>query len=177
MTRLSLLPAAATLLALSACQSPSATPAASANSADAGFITNAYQIIRFDREEGQLAQTQARNPQVKALAAKLVNEANQYATELAPVAAAAGVNPPDVLRYDLRVRLGHMRLQPGLDFDRSYLDDQIASHEEALRNEDMMNPQEYSSGLMGLAQRGKDLIRGNLAELRSLRQQMGGSSR
>jgi predicted outer membrane protein len=176
MTRIAFLPAAAALLALAACQSPTATPAPGANSADAGFITDAYQIIEFDRQEGAIAQTQARDPRVKAIAARLVDEANQYATQLAPIAMAAGVRPPDVLRYDLRVRLGHMRLQPGIGFDRAYLDDQIASHEEVLRNEDMMNPQEYSPNLMGLAERGKDLIRHNLADLQALRQSMAGAS-
>jgi len=46
----------------------------------------------------------------------------------------AGIKPPDVLRNDLRVRVSHMRLQDGFDFDRSYLDHQIASYEEVVRS-------------------------------------------
>ena len=167
-----LLPAAA-LLALAACQSTTATPAAGARAADAEFITSAYQIIKFDREEGEIAQKQAESPQVRAIAARLAQQANQYESNLAPVARQLGVKPPATLRYDLRTRLAHMRLQPGLNFDRNYLDDQIASHEEASRNVGMMNPQEYSEPLMGLAKRGLALVEQNLADLRALRRQMG----
>ncbi len=165
--------AAAMLLALAACQSPTATPSAGANAADARFITDAYQIIEFDRQEGQLAQTQAKDPRVKALASRLTSEADQYAAQIAPLAKEAGIKPPNVLRNDLRVRLGHMRLQNGLDFDRTYLDDQIASHEEVVLSEGAMTPQEYSQPLMGVARSALDLVRRNLADLRALRQQIG----
>ena len=36
-----------------------------------------------------------------------------------------------------------------------------------------MNARDYSPGLMGLAERGKELIRHNLADLRALRQGIG----
>lgn len=134
MTHRKLLSVAIMLLALAACQSPTATAIAGANTADASFITDAYQIIEFDRQEGQLAQVQAKDPRVKAIAARLTNEADQYAARIAPLAKEAGIKPPDVLRNDLRVRVSHMRLQDGFDFDRSYLDDQIASYEEVVRS-------------------------------------------
>ncbi len=173
MTHMNRFAAAAMLLALAACQSPSASSTAGANPADARFITDAYQIIEFDRQEGQLARTEAKDPRVKALAAKLTSEANEYAARIAPLATEAGIRPPSVLRNDLRVRLGHMRLQNGLDFDRTYLDDQIASHEEVVLSESAMTPQEHSPPLMGVARSALDLIRQNLAELRALRQQIG----
>lgn len=128
MTTLKLLMAFAALLSLAACETPTAQTTANspASPAEVSFVTNAYQIIKFDREEGDLAKTEAQDPRVKALAQDLVTEANQFAAQLDPVAASAGITPPNVLRNDLRVRLGHMRLQHGLDFDRSYLNDQIA---------------------------------------------------
>jgi len=110
---------------------------------------------------------------VKAVAARLTNEADQYAARIAPLAKEAGIKPQDVLRNDLRVRVSHMRLQDGFDFDRSDLDDQIASHEEVVRSEDVMTCQEYSQPLMGVAHAAQDLIRRNRADLRALRQQMG----
>ena len=177
MTHKKLLAGAAILLALAGCESTTATPAAGANTADAAFITDAYQIIQFDQQEGQIAQKQAKDPRVKAIAARLMEEANNYAEQIGPLARQAGIKPPTILRYDLRVRLGHMQIQNGLDFDRTYLDDQIASHEEAVRNEEMMNPATYSQGLMSLSQSGNSLIRNNLADLRSLRAQIGGQSR
>ncbi len=172
MTPMKILTAAAALLSLAACQSPTATSTGgTATPAEVAFVTNAYQIIHFDREEGNLAQAQAKDPRVKALAARLVDEANQFAAQLDPVAASAGIKPPTVLRDDLRVRLGHMRLSHGLDFDRSYLDDQIASHEEALREEESMNA-DPGPRFADLAQHGEVLLQMNLQALRVLRDDM-----
>ena len=173
MTHIKRFGAAAMLLAPAASQSPRASSTTGANPADARFITDAYRIIEFDRQEGQLAQTQAKDPRVKALAAKLTGEANEYVARIAPLAAEAGIRPPGELRNDLQVRLGHMRLQNGLDFDRTYLDDQIASHEEVVLSEGAMTPQEHSQPLIGVARSALDLIRRNLADLRALRQQIG----
>jgi predicted outer membrane protein len=178
MTAIKVLASAALLLTLAACESPTAQPTTgSANPGDVNFVTNAYQIIRFDQQEGAQANTEARDPRVKALAQRLVDEANQFEATLGPVAKSVGVTPPNVLRDDLRVRLGHMRLQHGLDFDRTYLDDQIASHEEALRNQEtMVNGKETSPAIKDLAQRGEILLRTNLQALRAIRQDMGGST-
>jgi predicted outer membrane protein len=169
MTTMKLLTAAAALLSLAACQSPTArSTGGTATPTELGFVTNAYQIIRFDREEGALAETEARDPRVKALAARLVAEANQFATQLDPVAASAGITPPAELNNDLRVRLGHMRLEQGLDFDRTYLTNQIASHESALHELDTMKA-DPSPRFADLAQRAEVLLKTNLQALRVLR--------
>ena len=165
---------AAGLLLLAACQGPTATTATSGvNPAEVKFTTNAYQIIQFDQQEGALARTQARNPRVKALAQQLTDEANDFEAKLAPVAANAGIKPPTELRDDLRVRLGHMRLQQGLDFDRTYLADQIASHEEELAMQDSMAGSGVSPAFADLVQKGQALVRRNLDTLRALQATMG----
>jgi len=174
------LPAAAALLLLVACEAQNAQPtstASSVNPAEVRFTTNAYQIIEFDRQEGALAQTQAKNPRVKALAQQLTNQANDFAAHLAPTAQAASIQPPTVLRDDLRVRLGHMRLQQGLDFDRTYVADQIASHEETLKLEEGMNNSGVSPQFATLMQQGTGLLQQNLQTLRELQRQMGAPSR
>ncbi len=168
------LTAAGLLLGLAACQGPVAQSTTSnANPAEVNFVTNAYQIIEFDRREGALAQTQARNPRVKALAQQLTSEANDFAAQLAPVAADAGIKPPTVLRNDLRVRLAHMQLQQGLDFDRTYLSDQIASHEEEVMMQDSMSSANVRPSFADLIQKGQAIIRRNLDTLRSLQAEMG----
>lgn len=166
---------AGTLLLLAACQGQNAQPVAgtTANPAEVQFTTNAYQIIEFDRQEGALAQTQAKNPRVKALAQQLTSQANEFADQLAPTAAAASITPPRVLRDDLRVRLGHMRLQQGLGFDRAYLADQIASHEEVLKMENGMNNEGVSPQFATLMQQGTGLLQTNLNKLRALQAQIG----
>lgn len=173
------LPTVAALLLLAACQGQNAksTSGTAANPAEVRFTTDAYQIIEFDRQEGALARTQARDPRVKALAQQLTDQADEFAAKLAPVAAAASITPPRVLRNDLRVRLGHMRLQQGLDFDRTYLADQIASHEEVLLMEDSMGNAGASPEFLALMQQGTSLLRVNLEKLRELQRQMGPARR
>ncbi len=164
---------AAGLLLLAACQTPVAQSTNSAtNPAEVQFTANAFQIIQFDQKEGALAQTQARDPRVKTLAQQLTNEANEFAARLGPVASAAGIKPPTELRNDLRIRLGHMQLQQGLDFDRTYLTDQIASHEEATMMQDSMSGASVSPQFATLVQQGQAIIRRNLDTLRALQAQM-----
>ena len=165
------------LLCLNGCQTPTAATTGSAsNKADARFVTQAYQVIEFDRQEGDLARVQAKDPRVKAIAAKLLEEANRYAEQLSPTAKQLGIKPPTELRDALRVSIVHMRVQNGLMFDRNYLDDQIASHEDALRSSETINSQEYSAPLIDLARRGQALISKNLDELRELRRTLRGAA-
>ena len=172
------LPVAAAILLLAACQNQNAkSTSGNANPAEVRFTTNAYQIIQFDRQEGALAQTQAKDPEVKALAAQLTTQANQFATQLAPVALAAGITPPKVLREDLRVRLGHMQVQQGQDFDRTYLGDQIASHEEVLKMENGMSNEGVSPAFLRLMQQGTGLLQTNLDKLRALQARIGPAPR
>ena len=171
--------ALAGLLALPvACQSPEARvapgPAASAVSDyDREFVTNAYQIILFDRAQGQIAQTEADNPEVRALAAQLVRQADEFDRRLAPIAASLGITPPTVLDRERRLRLGHMRLQRGLDFDATYLDDQIASHQDVLNEQrQLLGQSDGDPRLVALAREGRQLVSVNLDKLRDLRRRM-----
>ena len=168
------LSAAASLLLLAACNNQNARPTSgAANPAEVQFTTDAYQIIEFDRQEGALARTQAQSPAVKAISEQLTSQANKFASRLAPTAAAASIRPPFILREDLRVRLGHMRLQQGLDFDRTYVGDQIASHEELLRMQGGMTEGAVSPQFATLMREGTTLVRENLEQLRALQRQVG----
>ena len=172
MIRITRATAALGLLLIAGCQTSTATPTgSSANPADLQFGTNAAQIIHFDQEECTLAQTQAKNPEVRALAAQLLQEANDFQAKLVPAAASAGITLPDTLDDMRRVRVGHMRLQNGLDFDRTFVDDQIASHQDAV---DMMEavPASDSSALAQLARQGNALITANLRKLQDLKRRL-----
>ena len=157
---------------LAACQSSTATSSTGAASpGDLQFATNASRIIRFDQEECTLAQAHATNPEVRALAAQLLDEANAFQARLAPAAARAGITLPDTLDDTRRVRIGHMNLQNGLDFDRTFVSDQIISHQDAVDMVEAM-PATSHSALGQLAQRGNALIRTNLQKLLDLQRRL-----
>ena len=164
----------AALFALGGCRT-TATSASGGdmNQADLEFITQAYNIITFDREEASRAPSYAQTPAVVEIAAKLLNDANAFAAKLYPIMQARGINPPTELRSDLRVRLYHLRLNRGLDFDRSFIDDQIASHQEALgRQEKFMGTPGQNPQLLALAREGTEVLRQNLAALRAIQRQL-----
>jgi predicted outer membrane protein len=102
-----------------------------------------------------------------------LNDANAFAAKLDPIIKARGINPPAELRTDLRVRLLHIRLNRGLDFDRSFIDDQIASHTEVLaRRELLIGTPGQSPHIVALAKEGIQEIRENLAALRAIQRQL-----
>ena len=119
------LPMLAALFALAGCGTK-ATPApgGDVSQADLEFVTQAWNIITFDREECSLAQNYAHSPEVKEIAARLLNDANAFAAKLDQYMKARGINPPTQLRSDLRVRLYHLHINYGLDYDRSFMSDQ-----------------------------------------------------
>ena len=164
----------AALLALPGCQTIVASaPGGDMNPADLDFVTEAYNLITFDREECSLAPTYAQSAAVKALAAHLLNDANAFAAKLDPIIKARGIRPPTELRTDLRVRLLHIRLNRGLDFDRSFIDDQIASHTEVLaRRELLMDTPGQNPQIVALAKEGIEEVRENLAALRAIQREL-----
>ncbi|HTR17712.1 MAG TPA: DUF4142 domain-containing protein [Acetobacteraceae bacterium] len=169
----SVIPAAfAAVLMLAGCESPVAQPGPDANPYDAEFITNAEQIIMFDRAEGELAETQAESVEIRNFALDLVRQANEVDAQIKPVAKQLGIRLPDVLRYDLRVRLGHMRYQHGLDFDRTYVDDQVASHVEWFRMAEAMPASGASEPIKTIAAESSTIIKRNTDRLLVLQRKM-----
>jgi len=160
--------------ALAGCQTAHSTSSSGdMNPDDLEFVTNAFNIIEFDRQECTVAQTQAKTPEVRALAAQLLQQANDFDARLRPIAASAGIKSPTVLRTDLRVRAGRLRLGQGLDFDRAFIDDQIVSHQDALNLQEMVTSTSGSNPqLQALSSQGTDTIRTNLAKLHDLQARM-----
>lgn len=158
---------------LAGCEMSHSTSTGDTNPNDIDFVTNAFNIIQFDREECTLAETRAKNPDVRSLAAQLLQQANDFDARLRPIAASAGISPPTVLRTDLRIRVVNLRLNQGVDFDRPFVEDQIVSHQDALNlQQSMMDTQGGNPQLQALARDGTSILRTNLAKLQNLQRKM-----
>jgi predicted outer membrane protein len=163
----------ATTAILTGCGTTSATSTGDMSPGDLEFVTGAFNIIEFDREECTLAQTQAKLPEVKTLAAQLLQEANDFDARLRPIVAAAGITPPNVLRPDLRIRVAHLRLNQGLDFDSTFVEDQIASHQDALNmQENLIATPNSNPRLQTLSREANSILRTNLTKLRALQKRI-----
>jgi predicted outer membrane protein len=164
-------------LTLAACsrQQTATAPASDGNvtPADLEFITNSFNIIEFDRQACILAPTRSKNPEVIALAAHLLSDANAFRDRLKPLAEAQGVRPPNTLRTDLRVRLGYLTRLPGVGFDQQFISDQIFSHEEVLqRQQEMRTTEGVSPQFRQLADAGEAIVEANLEKLRALQRKL-----
>jgi predicted outer membrane protein len=163
------------LLALAGCGTTTATSESGGemNQADLEYVIQAYNVITFDREECSLAPTYAHTPAVKEIAAHLLEGADLFAAKLDRMMQARGINQPTELRSDLRIRLYHIRLNHGLDFDRSFLWDQIFSHREALhRLEVLLSTPGQNPQLVALVKDRDEKLRQNLAALRAIQEQL-----
>ncbi|HKM56099.1 MAG TPA: DUF4142 domain-containing protein [Isosphaeraceae bacterium] len=66
----------AALLTLAGCKSTTATSVVDMNPADLDFVTDGYNLVQFDIQEGELAQTYAKSRAVKDFATTLVADAH-----------------------------------------------------------------------------------------------------
>jgi predicted outer membrane protein len=157
---------------LAGCDTTRSRSSSDLSASDLEFVTNAFNIIEFDLQECTLAQTQAQSPEVRALAAQLLQDALNFKARVVPVAASAGISPPTALRTDLRVRVAHLRLNQGLDFDRIFIEDQIFSHQEARNMHEMVANTPGNPQIAVLSREATSIVRANLEKLRALQRKM-----
>lgn len=163
----------ASIVVIAGCQSSKSTSTSNMNQDDLNFVTDAFNIIEFDRQECTLAQAQSKRPEIRALATDLLQQANDFDMRLRPIAAEAGIKPPSVLRSDLRVRAARIRLGQGADFDRSFIDDQIVSHQDSLNMQEMaVGTPDSNPQIRELAQQGYNIVKTNLARLHDLQRKL-----
>ena len=145
-----LLLATASVMALLACAAPAwaqsnelsasgpidpaanANPAAQLPSADQAFVEEAAKGGMAEVELGRLAQEKASDQEVKDLAQLIVREHEQANQRLKTIAQAKGVEQLgglDAAHLQMRDQLQAMS---GADFDRMYIEGQVADHEKAV---------------------------------------------
>jgi putative membrane protein len=124
---------AATKVEDTAAQAVGATTAPLANSVDA-FVTGAAISDMFEIEAGKIAAEKAKAPAVKAFAAMMVKDHTATSAKLKATLATErlAVTPPADLDDRRRGMIENLRAAASADFDKVYLDQQTAAHQEAL---------------------------------------------
>lgn len=152
--------AAVTALSLAACQKKDAVPSAAdpgtsstaVNSAQdaAGaavgaaaaattgqmtteeFVTNAAISDMYEIQAGQIAQKKGQSAGVKDFGKMMVADHTALTNEMKPLVAAAGQTPPAGLDERRKGMIDNLNAAPAAEFDRTYLAQQEAAHNEAL---------------------------------------------
>lgn len=97
---------------------------------DEGFVANAAIGGMYEVEAGRIATQRSTNPQIKALGQRMVTDHTKANDELKPVAAAANLTVPTALDQRHQGLIDNLRGATDQDFDRVYLQQQEAAHNE-----------------------------------------------
>ena len=107
--------------------------AATMGSHDTGaFVSNAAQGDMYEIQAGKIAEQKAKDPEVKAFAKKMVTDHTALSNEMKPLIKAAGQTPPADLDQRRKRLLDNLKAANAGDFDKTYMDQQVAAHDEAL---------------------------------------------
>lgn len=96
------------------------------------FVANAAMSDMYEVEAGKLAQVRGMAADVKAFGKMMADGHTATTAEMKPLAAAAGQTPPAALDERRKGLLDNLKAAGPADFDRVYVDQQVAAHEEAL---------------------------------------------
>jgi putative membrane protein len=152
--------AAVAALSLAACDKPSSTTAADTTAAagaavhkaedttgaavgaasantigphdTAAFVSNASQSDMYEIQAAKIAQARTKNPDLKAFAKMMIKDHTATMAAMGPLVKAAGQTPADKLDDRRSGFIDHLNKASNADFDKVYVDQQVAAHSEAL---------------------------------------------
>jgi putative membrane protein len=194
--------AAATALSLAACQKTDSQPTAAepgttneavnaaqdATSAAVGavsastmgqvstdsFVTNAAIGDMYEIEAGKIAQQKGQSAGVKAFGKSMVTAHTAMTNELKPLITAAGKTPPTGLDERRKGMIDNLNAASPADFDKVYLAQQEAAHDETLTLMKGYADNGEDAGLKAAAAKAVPMVQAHLDEVRKL--QGGGST-
>ena len=104
-----------------------------ANTVD-GFVTNLAVANMYELQAAEIAQTKSNNAQVKELASMITRDHTSAGEKLSTTAptAAPNVTIPTALDQRRQGLIDNLNAASAADFDKVYLDQQVAAHNEVL---------------------------------------------
>ncbi|MDB5446392.1 MAG: hypothetical protein JWQ97_1709 [Phenylobacterium sp.] len=110
-----------------------ATSASTLGSHDTGaFVNNLVQGNTYEIQAAKIAEQKSKNADVKAFAKMMVTDHTALGNEMKPVIAKSGKTPPTDLDQRRNGFLDNLKAAGPADFDKTYIDQQVAAHEETL---------------------------------------------
>ena len=142
------------------------------------YLMKAGQSDQFEIQEGQLASSMGKLPSVKTFGMMMVTEHRKTTETLMKAVSSTGMSPPPPppLTADQQAQIDQLRGLSGAEFDKAYVSQQIASHQEAL-----MVQANYSKGgseakLRKVASSTVPIVQGHLDTLMTLQAKTNGAS-
>ncbi len=102
----------------------------------AAFVSNASQSDMYEIQAAKIAEQRSKNADIRAFAKMMIKDHTASMKAMTPLVAAAGQTPADKLDDRRQGFIDHLNKASDADFDKTYVDQQVAAHGEAL---DLMN--------------------------------------
>jgi len=96
------------------------------------FVQNASQGDMYEIQAAKIAQEKAQNPDLKAFAKMMVTDHTALENQMKPLINKAGKTPPADLDQRRKGFLDNLKAAGPSDFDKVYIDQQVAAHKETL---------------------------------------------
>ncbi|MEW5687783.1 MAG: DUF4142 domain-containing protein [Pseudomonadota bacterium] len=160
-------PVTATQDAVGAAVGQTSAATLGANDTDA-FVSNASQSDMYEIEAAKLAQTRSKNPDVVAFAKMMVVQHTAMTNQMKPLILAANKTPAAALDQRRQGFLDNLKSASDAAFDKTYVDQQVAAHQEALTLMKGYAEHGDDAGLKGGAAKAVPKIESHLAEAQKL---------
>lgn len=145
------------------------TSANTIGSHDTGaFVSNASQSDMYEIQAGQIAQKRSKNADIKAFGKMMVSDHTKTSKEMGPIAKAAGQTPATSLDNRRQGFLDNLNKASDADFDKTYIDQQVAGHEEALSLLQGYAKDGSDAGLKGAAAKTVPMVQAHLDKAKSI---------
>ena len=150
-----------------------ATSASTMGSHDTGaFVDNLVQGNTYEIEAAKIAEQKAKSPGVKSFAKMMVSDHTALGTEAKPVIAQSGKTPPTDLDQRRKGFLDNLKAAGPADFDKTYMDQQVAAHDETLTLLNGYAQNGDNAGLKDLASKAAPKVQAHLDKAKALQSQI-----
>ncbi len=96
------------------------------------FVSNASQSDMYEMQAAKIAEARSKNTEVKAFAKMMIADHTAMMKAMAPLVTAAGNTPAAELDQRRKGFVDNLNQATEANFDKAYIDQQVAAHEEAL---------------------------------------------
>ena len=147
-----------------------AAAAATAGRTTGGFVTNAAISDMYEIEAGKIAQEKGQSADVKAFGKMMVAEHTKMSADMKTAAASAGADAtvPTALDERRQGMIDNLKQAPADGFDKIYLAQQTAAHDEALTLAKTYADNGDNAALKAFAVKGQPMIQKHLDRARQL---------
>lgn len=140
------------------------------------FAENAAMGNMYEIEAAKIAQSKSKNSDVKSFAAMMIKDHTAMMNEMKPLITAAGQTPPTELDQRRKGFLDNLNAAPADQFDKTYIDQQVAAHEETLTLLNGYGEHGDDAGLKGAATKSAPKVQAHLDQARSIQSKLSGGS-